>query len=375
MSASPATPDKMKQLFTLFLLLPALLFSGCQSMVINTAGPFGHFVGLKSFSSFTRDRDAGGNIILLSPPIDSGIPYNQLIASWNANAPAGTFVKIEVATSSDGTQTKFYTVANWSLDGKIFPRTSVSGQRDADGNMDTDTLKLNQPATAAQIRVTLGGANGTLPSLKFIGLSFSNTKVTPAVRPPNHAAWGKIITTPEHSQHGYPGESGWCSPTSTSMVLSRWAGVLHRPEMDLTVPQVARSVYDQGYDGTGNWPFNTAFAGSFTGMRAYVTRLDDISEVEDWIAAGIPVILSTRWDQLLPGRPPDFAGHLVVCIGFTKDGDVVINDPATRLDRGQSVRRIYKRENVINSWTQSHHAVYLVYPENAKIPANEYGHW
>jgi len=365
----------MKKLFALFLLLPALLLSGCKSVIIQTAGPFSHFEGLKNFDNFTRDRDENDNMVLLSPEIDSGIPYNQLIVSWNADAPAGTFVKVEAAASSPDFTTKFFTVANWSLDGKIFPRASVSGQRGPEGNMDTDTLKLYHPATAVQIRITLGGVNGARPSLKFLGLSFANTKVTPAARPPNHAAWGKIIPTPEHSQHGYSGESGWCSPTSTSMVLSRWAEVLQRPEMDLTVPVVAHAVYDQSYEGTGNWAFNTAFAGSFKGMRAYVTRFDDLSEVEDWIASGIPVILSTRWDMLLPGRPPDFAGHLVVCIGFTKDGDVVINDPATRLDKGQSVRRIYKRENVINSWTQSHHAVYLIYPENAKIPPNDYGHW
>src|SRR5262249_13050241 len=149
--------------------------------------------------------------------------------------------------------------------------------------------------------------------LRFIGLCFANTAVTNAVRPSNHEAWGKTISTPERSQHGYPGEKGWCSPTSLSMVLARWAGELRRPEMELTVPQVAAQVYDKGFGGTGNWPFNTAFAGSFPGIRAYVTRFDDISEVEDWIAAGIPVILSARWDWLLPGRPVDKDGHLIVC--------------------------------------------------------------
>ena len=159
------------------------------------------------------------------------------------------------------------------------------------------------------------------------------------------------------------------------MVLSRWAEVLQRPEMNLTVPKVAAKVYDASFAGTGNWPFNTAFAGSFPGMRSYVTRFEDIAEVEDWIAAGIPVILSARWDWLSPGRPPDNDGHLIVCIGFTENGDVVINDPATRLDKGESVRHIYKRADVIHSWTKSRNAVYLVYPIDGKIPASRYGHW
>ena len=159
------------------------------------------------------------------------------------------------------------------------------------------------------------------------------------------------------------------------MVLSRWGGILNRPELDLTVPQVAAAVYDEKYDGTGNWPFNTAFAGSFPGMRSYVTRVDDLAEVEDWIVAGIPVILSARWDWLQPGRPSDNNGHLIVCIGFTKDGNVIINDPATRLDRGESVRHIYNRADVMHSWKKSHNTVYLVFPENEVIPANRYGHW
>jgi len=287
----------------------------------------------------------------------------------------GTFVKVEASAILPDHATKFYTLAEWSPDGKIFPRASVRGQKDADGNVDTDTLVLNQPAKAAQFRVTLGGTNGAVPVLKFLGVSFSNTKIPVALREPNHAAWGKIIATPEHSQHGPWVDKGWCSPTSLSMVLSRWAGILQRPEMDLIVPQVAAKVYDSGLPGTGNWPFNTAFAGSFPGMRSYVTRLDDLSEVEDWIAAGIPVILSARWDWLKPGRPLDADGHLIVCIGFTEDGDVVVNDPAARPEKGIYVRQIYKRADVIHAWTKSHNAVYLVYPIGVKIPADKYRHW
>ncbi len=357
------------------LLLAAAIFSGCKIVPLSTPSGFSHFTGLADFSKFSRSQNENGETVLLSPEIKSAISWDQLVVSWNAEAPAGTFLKIEARAFASSHATKFYTLANWSLDNKLFPRTSVRGQKDADGTVDTDTLILNQPANAVQIRVSLGGTNGALPTLKFLGAAFANTKAPTVAQPPNHAAWGKIIVTPEHSQHGYPNEKGWCSPTSLSMVLSRWAENLHRPEMNLTVPQVAAKVYDESFAGTGNWPFNTAFAGSFSGMRSYVTRFDDISEVEDWIAAGIPVILSARWDWLLPGRPPDSDGHLIVCIGFTANGDVVINDPATRLDRGESVRRIYERADVIHSWTKSHNAVYLVFPESAAIPENRYGHW
>jgi hypothetical protein len=365
----------MKSLLILLVLPAALLLSGCQSMQVSNAGPFSHFIGLDDFSNFVRSHDESGQIVLLSPVINSQIPWNQLVVSWNADAPPGTFVNVEASARHGDTPTKFYTLGQWSPDRAAFPRASVRRQNDSDGTVDTDTLILEQPASAVQVRITLGGLNGARPKLKFLGLSFANTKVPVAVRPPNEAVWGTVIATPMRSQHGYAQEKGWCSPTSLSMVLARWAEILDRPEMNLTVPQVAAAVYDAGLGGTGNWPFNTAFAGSFPHMRAYVTRFDDLAEVEDWIAAGLPVILSTRWDWLQPGRPPDTDGHLVVCIGFTENGDVVINDPATRLDRGESVQRIYKRDNVIHAWTKSHNTVYLVYPENWKIPNNDFGHW
>jgi hypothetical protein len=359
----------------LSLLLVVLLLSGCKSPLVSGRNQFSHFTKIVDFSQFTRTQNDAGATVLLSPPIQSPIPWNQVIVSWNANAPAGTFLDVEACGITAGKQTKFYTLGRWSPDDVIFPRTSVRGQRDDDGTVETDTLVLRRLADAVQLRVTLGGTNDAMPTLKLLGVSFTNTKAKPADSPPNRAAWGTIISTPERSQHGYPGGEGWCSPTSLSMVLARWALALNRPEMNLTVPQVAAAVYDRDYAGTGNWPFNTAFAGSFSGMQSYVTRLDNLSEVEDWIAANIPVVLSTRWDLLEPGRPPDVNGHLVVCIGFTKDGDLVVNDPATHPNRGESVRRIYQRENVLRAWAQSHHAVYLVFPEDAKLPADRFGHW
>jgi hypothetical protein len=363
-----------KSLSAAFLLSLAWL-AGCRTAPLSTTTGFSHFVGLGDFSTFTRSQNERGELVLLSPEIKSGIPWNELIVSWNAESPAGSFLKVEASAVSETSATKFYELGNWSADNQTFPRSSVRNQKDDGGAVHTDTLALTHLAEAVRVRVTLGGLGGARPTLKFLGVSFSNTKTSTTAQPVNHAAWGKVISTPERSQHGYPGGNGWCSPTSLSMDLARWSQMLNRPEMNLTVPQVATNVFDASYDGTGNWVFNTAFAGSFNGMRSYVTRFDDLAEVEDWIAAGIPVILSARWDWLRPGRPLDAAGHLIVCIGFTEHGDVVVNDPAAHLDRGQTVRQIYKREDVMRSWSNSHHAVYLVYPTTAKIPANRYGQW
>jgi hypothetical protein len=159
------------------------------------------------------------------------------------------------------------------------------------------------------------------------------------------------------------------------MALARWGTVAQRADWNLDAPEVAAGVLDHNFKkATGNWSFNTAFAGSLNGMRAYVTRFNDISELEDWIAAGIPVIISARYDLLQDGRADDFNGHLTVCRGFTENGDLVINDPWTDI-KVESVRHLYKRENVRRAWATSHNTVYLVYPENTKPPFDRFGHW
>jgi hypothetical protein len=363
----------MQKRLHVLILFAAVALTGCKTISPMTKNQFSSFKGLNQFSNFAVSTNASGETVLLSPPINAGMDWNELIVSWNADAPTGTFVKVEAQAIAPSRTTKFYTMGLWSPDNTAFPRTSVRHQKDADADVKTDTLELSQFADSAQLRVTLGGANGMLPTLKFLGLSFSNTKAISPVHEPDRAAWGKIISTPEKSQNAYPEEEGWCSPTSLTMVLERWANVLNRPEMNLDVPQVAASVYDDAYGGTGNWPFNTAFAGSFNGMRAYVTRFNGISELEQWINAGIPVIISAPWGMLDPSRISTGNGHLTVCIGFTKDGDVVDNDPGTNPKK--SVRHIYKRADVIRAWAKSYNTVYLVYPVSAQIPEDKFGQW
>jgi hypothetical protein len=214
-----------------------------------------------------------------------------------------------------------------------------------------------------------------LPHVKFVGLAFLDTRAAPPLLAPNRQVWGTVIPTPERSQLSYPRQKGWCSPASLSMVLTRWATVLGRPELALDVPEVAAGVFDAGLDGTGNWPFNTAWAGKFAGMRAYVARLSGLEELEQWVEAAIPVILSAPWHLLAPGRTDTGNGHLIVCIGFTAQGDVVVNDPAANLSKGQPVRRVYRRQDVLNAWKRSGNTVYLVYPQSARIPPARFGHW
>ena len=365
----------MFKLMDIALLFALLLSTGCKTTQGSGHTGYSRFVGLTDFSNFFRTQNDSGETVLLSPEIKSPIGWNQLVLSWNAKPVPGTFLRIEARAIQSGHKTKFYSWGQWSPDDIIFQRSSVTNQTDADGDVRADTLALKQLANAVQVRLTLGGTNGALPTLKFLGLSFCNTQIKTEPLRPNRASWGKEIPVVERSQQSYPGGSGWCSPTSLSMALARWGSISNRADWNLDAPEVAAGAADHGFKFlTGNWSFNTAFAGSLDGMRACVTRFSDISELEDWIAAGIPVVISARYDLLQDGRADDFSGHLTVCRGFTENGDLIINDPWTDL-KVESVRHIYKRENVRRAWATSHNTVYLVYPENTRLPHDRFGHW
>ncbi|MDB6020714.1 MAG: hypothetical protein JWQ04_571 [Pedosphaera sp.] len=322
----------------------------------------------------SRQGATAGETVLTSPEFSVPIAWDELVASWNVTP--GVYLKVEARAVYPDRTTKYYTLDTWSDDPAKHPRESVGRQRDADGTVSTDTLILARHGGKVQLRLTLGNAENAKPAMiKFLGLSFCDSQVQTVPREPNKAAWGKTIEVPERRQAEYEGGGGWCSPTSLSMVLAYWSDTLHRPELNHTVPEVAAAINDANLDGTGNWPFNTAYAGGFTGMRAYVTRLDDITELEDWIAAGIPPIISVS-SYLTNDRHsgPD-NGHLIVCVGFTDQGDMVANDPGVSVKKNVRARRVYPRERVIAAWKKSKNTVYLVYPESATPPKTQPTHW
>lgn len=340
------------------------------------------FLGLSDFARFTAGgREAAGDRLparrtLTSPELTPGLPANEFVLSWNAETPAGTGLKIEACALFSDHTTRWYVLGLWSPDGKACPRASVSGQRDADGDVRTDTLVLNRPASRLQIRLTLLGPDGTtLPRLKYLGVCALDSRAARLPLEPNRAAWGRELPVPGKTQLGWPEANGWCSPTSTAMALAFWSRRLQRKELDFSPPEAAQAIYDSVYKGTGNWPFNTAFAGSFPGMRAYVTRFTEIRELEDWIAAGLPVVVSVSYDLLKGKERDNDPGHLLVCSGFTEQGDPVLNDPAHHPERGEVCRRVFTRANFLRGWQRSRNTVYLIYPEGAHLPEDRYGHW
>lgn len=333
----------MKRLFLLALL----------SLVCKAAD----FRGSQFFGFTSLEPDG------TTPIIEPAINWTEVVPSWNLRGSGEATIELRII-HPDHTS-KWYNLGNWSAT----KRESVKDQNDDDAKVDTDTLFAKKPGGKLEARVTL--KNARPEDLKYFTLAFRDTNLKTEPLEPNRKAWGKVVDVHSRSQLDYPeGAKIWCSPTSTSMILDYWSQKLNRPELSMTVPEAAKCVHDTVYKGTGNWPFNTAFAGSFPGMRGYVSRLSDVSELEDWIEAGVPVATSVSYNRL-KGRGAAGSGHLIVAVGFTETGDIIVNDPGTKLD---NVRRTFSRDIFRQAWADSGNTVYIIYPENHKIPAAKFGH-
>ncbi|HET9860795.1 MAG TPA: C39 family peptidase, partial [Nocardioidaceae bacterium] len=140
---------------------------------------------------------------------------------------------------------------------------------------------------------------------------------------------------------------------------------------DPWVDHAARYTYDYNYDGAGNWPFNTAYAARF-GLESFVTRLRSLTEAEQFIKAGIPLVVSVSFkESKLDGAGYGTNGHLMTIVGFEADGDVIVNDPASHLiPSNDEVRVVYDREQLENAWIGHTGGIsYVIHPESVALPA------
>jgi Peptidase_C39 like family len=327
-----------------------------------------------------------------SSSVAPGFGLTQLVASWSAVTPKNSWVEIRVRLATASAHSTWMVLGRWASSDKHVRRTSVPSQADSLGHVDVDTWKAASSADSYQLQVRLmrrAGASSASPSVSFVGAVASRLPSSvPAVSAPGLAS-GIVLDVPRYSQMVHRGEfsqyggggEAWCSPTSTAMVLGyygrlpspssySWVG----PRPDPWVDEVARRTYDAAYEGTGNWPFNTAYAAS-RGLSAFVTRLRSLSEAEPLIAAGIPVIASVSFSSGgLFGAPiSSTAGHLLVIVGFTATGDVVVNDPAAASASG--VRRTYDRAQFESVWLGgSGGTAYVIHDAAHPLPASP-GNW
>ncbi|WP_435746419.1 peptidase C39 family protein [Nocardioides sp. SYSU DS0663] len=328
-----------------------------------------------------------------SPWTAPGFDLTELIPSWSATTRGNSWIEVSVrGRAPGGKRSSWDVVARWTSGDRFTKRTSVPGQGDDLADVSVDTVRTAGLASY-QLRVTLLEKVGTRAkaAVDTIGAVASRLPSGSVTTSAPGVARGVVLDVPQYSQMIHQGHSpqwggggqAWCSPTSTSMVLAyydalppaktwSWVGAGHP---DPQVDHAARMTYDAQYQGTGNWPFNTAYAAPLAD-HAFVTRLRSLRDAERLVKAGIPVVVSVSFGSgELSGAPISASnGHLLVVVGFTESGDVVVNDPAASSNAG--VRRTYDRGELENAWLPTSGGLaYVIHDDEHPLPRRGQGQW
>jgi hypothetical protein len=346
-------------------------------------------------------RDGGGAVTLRSGTTQGtwtsgdfrpGFPTSQIVTSWQADTPGAAWIEMQLSVHVVDHWSKWYAMGNWAFDTTAIQRTSVSGQDDADGSISVDTyLSATNPVDAYRLRVALHGDGSGVPTVRQVAATASDPLAPTATTSQTTVTSTIQLAVPMYSQYLHSGEypqfdnggEAWCSPTSTEMVLEYWhagpsaADLRTLPpdpvfdqhgRVDPTVDWAAVHTFDLDFFGTGNWPFNAAYAAHY-GLDGSVRQFASVREAERWIELGVPLVVSINWDNTSsdPNRHLDgtsiekTAGHLMVLSGITGTGDIIANDPASPDD--QSVRHTYRRDQFEFRWqAASAGTAYLIKP-------------
>ena len=149
--------------------------------------------------------------------------------------------------------------------------------------------------------------------------------------------------------------------------LYSWPGIPALFVLDNVTPVIGSAtgewcVWPLGNNGLD---VNTSWIG-----RGINASYSPILPIEAWVARGVPVTCSVSYDLLKgKGKKSPNDGHLLV-VGFTPEGDLVLNDPGRK-----PIRLVYPRADFEAAWATSDHTVYLIHPVTWSVPKSLGGAW
>lgn len=278
-------------------------------------------------------------------------PFYALLVSWNVDLEPSAGFEVELRVGTSGAEgvawSPWLFVGCW---GEL--PTEGLGERCVrfdGGRIATDEFVGERWFDRAQVRLLARDAI----TPRRVSLCFSG-------------GWGVCMNTglfgvrevslpvPARSQHLEDPElaARICSPTSLAMVLA-YHGI------DVPVAELAALAYDPLHDLYGNWPRSIQAAYSL-GLCGYLARYSSIRDVLAQLEAGRPVILSIAFGAgELTGAPmASTSGHLLVVVGATQAGDLVVNDPAA--PTLEEVHRVYDRDELERAWLDHGGVAYVL---------------
>ena len=344
-----------------------------------------------------------GQAVFLSPVFQPQLPFNDLVASWNTETPAGTWIEVwgrvylpeyDGWQDRDGNQydgwSDWITWGQWSTHiARNCPDFQDKHPRkdseDANGwayaysfhggGDSSLNVRGEYTATAFQLKVVLHAADDcqALPALRLLATTWKNTndpdwrsKCTypeAAVE----AAPSVLLNTPAISQMARDPDYARviCSATSVTMLMNAQGA-------DLLPEDVTLLNYDHGFGGNGNWSFSCAIAGAL-GYESYVSY-SSFEAIRQEITRGYGVGLSVKYSNkeedtvpYLENAPCRAPGHLITIVGyyFSQElGEYVYcaNDPAGNSD-GEVAHREYRESQLDKCWYRR--AAYFLHEKEA----------
>ena len=221
-----------------------------------------------------------------------GFGLTELIASWQAATPGNSWIEVRVRGRAPATGRRAGTSSGAGPPATAsVRRTSVPRPGRRPRPTSPSTPGRSSDAGRRRVVPGPGAADAPRPApprprpsrrRAARGRPRSSRTRCPAVSKPGAAA-GIMLDVPRYSQMVHAGHSPstaaaarpgarrprprWCSATTTrcpAPASYTWVGGGHT---DPWVDQAARATYDKAYEGTGNWPFNTAYAASLGRAR------------------------------------------------------------------------------------------------------------
>lgn len=344
-----------------------------------------------------------GEGCFLSPIITTDKPFNDLVASWNTETPAGTYAEIfgrvylpEYDGWRDGEGALHDGWSDWITWGMwsthiarccpvcedTHPRKDSDEQNGwvfANSRVGWGDSSLNVrgelTATAFQLKAVLHAAADCqgLPALRLLAATWKNT---------NDPSWQNdcsypeepvrtkdsvLLDTPAISQMVRDPDYAKviCSATCAAMLMNGQGA-------DLLPEDVTLLNYDYGFGGNGNWSFTTAAIGAY-GYESYVSY-SGFSALRQELSKGYAVCLSVKYsnrendDQpYLENAPTHTGGHLICIVGYyysQEKGEYIYcsNDPAAKSD-GETAHREYRQSQLDKCWYRR--AAYFVHKKEA----------
>lgn len=311
--------------------------------------------------SLVRGADTG---TWTSPDVVPEFLIEGIVPSWKADTPGKSLVNIGVSVRVNGEWSNYFDLGHWNSKHELL-RRSAGKQKSSVGSVSSDTYFAGEAAPDAfRVRLTLVADGNNVPVVdranvvawtegvdRFSTVSPTTMTKTIKLEVPRYSQYTHRDEFPAYDEGG----QSWCSPSSVAMVL-RYLGkgptqeeiesIPPDPKFDehgRKDPEVVATVFgvaDARDHTTGNWAFNTAYASRY-GVDASVQQFGSLRDIEGWIKLGVPIIVSLDWNNdpredppapkpLTGAHPLKSGGHLLVVTGFTKNGDVIVNDPAQK---------------------------------------------